>query len=197
MKGVFNLKPPRPRYKTTWDVKIVFDYMRGLWSLSSLSLQDLTVKNCMLTALVSAQRKQTLHLLRICNMDISDYVITFHVDDLLKTSKPGNVGCTLVFEQYKQDARICVYQHLKYYLDRTQELRGQESHLYSSFRKPHQRVSRDTIGRWLKHVMANAGLNVNLFKPHSTRSAAVSKVGASLPVTDTMNHVGWRNERTF
>lgn len=44
-------------------------------------------------ALVSAQRVQTLHKLRIDRMGMKTEGITFYVYDLLKQSRPGVLGC--------------------------------------------------------------------------------------------------------
>ena len=76
--------------------------------------------------------------------------------------------------------------------------RNGEKHLFLSFKKPHHRVSKDTIGRWLKLIMSAAGVDTNRFKPHSTRAAAVSKAGkGDVPITEIMTKAGWTNERTF
>ena len=63
LKGAFNLKPPRARYSHTWDVKVVFDYLRAQGPNEELSLKDVTMKLVLLTALTSGQRCQTLSLL--------------------------------------------------------------------------------------------------------------------------------------
>ena len=59
-------------------------------------------------------------------------------------------------------------------------------------------MSKDTIARWVRTVMMGAGLDVAIFKPHSTRSAATSKAKrACVPLTDILKHAGWCNHRTF
>ena len=64
--------------------------------------------------------------------------------------------------------------------------------------KPHPGVTKDTIARWIRTVMLEAGLDVGTFKPHSTRSAATSKAQqACVPIQDILKHAGWSNERTF
>ena len=35
-------------------------------------------------------------------------------------------------------------------------------------------MSKDTISRWLKSAMQLAGIDIGIFKPHSTRAAATS-----------------------
>ena len=62
-QGVYILRPPTPRYSSTWDVSKVTDYLKTLTSLRELSLKLLTLKTVMLCALDSAQRQQTLSAL--------------------------------------------------------------------------------------------------------------------------------------
>ena len=46
--------------------------------------------------------------------------------------------------------------------------------------------------------MTAARLDVAIFKPHSTRSAATSKAKrACVSLTDILKHAGWSNQRTF
>ena len=41
MKGIFNLRPPRPRYESTWDVSKVLHFLRSLSPVKYLKLKDL------------------------------------------------------------------------------------------------------------------------------------------------------------
>ncbi|KAJ8034638.1 hypothetical protein HOLleu_21560 [Holothuria leucospilota] len=59
LKGIFNLRPPMPRYQETWDVKVVFRYLRTLSPASRLTLKQITLKLSMILALTSAQRVQS------------------------------------------------------------------------------------------------------------------------------------------
>jgi hypothetical protein len=46
--------------------------------------------------------------------------------------------------------------------------------------------------------MTNAGVDTQIFKPHSTRAAATSKAKtASVPIQDILNKAGWSSSRTF
>ena len=65
MKGIFKINPPTPRYKTTWDPHIVLNYLSSLGTGDKLTLKLLSMKLLMLTALVSAQGGQSLHMLDI------------------------------------------------------------------------------------------------------------------------------------
>ena len=56
---------------------------------------------------------------------------------------------------------------------------------------------RDTIRRWVKFVQSS-GIDVNIFKPHSTRSASTSKAKLSdVPLAAILCKVGWKSESTF
>ena len=44
MKGIFQEKPPRPKYTGIWDVSIVLSHLRSLSPVDKLSLKKLTLK---------------------------------------------------------------------------------------------------------------------------------------------------------
>ena len=74
-----------------------------------------------------------------------------------------------------------------------------ESKLLISFRKPHRAVSKDTVARWVKSTLSNAGIDVTSFATQSTRAAStshsVNKAGLSL--AQVVKSAGWANGSTF
>ena len=64
------------------------------------------------------------------------------------------------------------------YLERTQEIRKLLS-LFISWVKPHIAVSQDTISRWIKSVLKEAGINLEDFSAHSVRGASAFAAFAS------------------
>ena len=58
MKGVYQNRPPMPRYNKTWNGSVVLQY---LWGMGTD--MELTLKLVMLIALTTACREQTTHLL--------------------------------------------------------------------------------------------------------------------------------------
>ena len=56
MKGIFNLKPPIPRYREFWDVRKVLEFFASQFPLESLLLKMFTLKTIALLALSTAQR---------------------------------------------------------------------------------------------------------------------------------------------
>ena len=78
MKGIFQSRPPLPRYSKTWDVlNSVPQYISSMGDSQDLSLKDLTLKLVMLVALTAAQRGQSLHLLDTLGMIREEAAYTF------------------------------------------------------------------------------------------------------------------------
>ena len=202
LKGVFGERPPKPRYETIWDVKIVLNFLRKWSPRSRLSMKQLTLKLVMLIALVSAQRSQTIHKLCLDNLTFSGSNANFKITDTLKHSRPGLPGMIVTLEAYPVDTRLCVLTYLKYYISETKKFREQngvvENRLFISYKKPYKAVTQDTISRWIHIVMKLSGVDVSYFKPHSTRAASASaaeKLG--VPIAEILKTAGWSNERTF
>ena len=202
LKGVFALRPPAPRYNVIWDVNIVFDFLRKLTPVYKLSLKQLTLKLVMLTALVTAQRSQTIQKLKISNLQFDGNKAIFRSPDVIKQTRPGHVGFTVTLKDYPPDRRLCVVHYLKYYLNVTKKLRKHngtlEDQLFISFKKPHCAVSKDTISRWLAVVLKQAGVDISQFRPHSTRAASTSAANKlGVPMQEILHTAGWSRAGTF
>ena len=89
MKGGFENRPSLSQYSATWDVAVVLKYLVKMHPADKLSLKDLTLKVVTLLALLSGQRRQTLHALKISCMVLNTDNFVFVLDKLLKTSKHG------------------------------------------------------------------------------------------------------------
>ena len=197
LKGVYNLRPPVARYNEIWDVGIVLNYLKTL-HISELSLKLLTLKLTMLIALTTASRSQSLHLLTIDNMVklSSKYILQY--SGLLKHCRRGYKTPVAELCAYALDEKLCVYLTLTEYLSRTKELRGENKHLLISYIKPFNSVTSSTIGRWIRTVMASAGINCDKYKAHSVRSAASSKANrCNVPIDSILQVAGWSNAKTF
>ena len=152
-------------------------------------------KLTMLLALLSGQRVQTLKALTLTSMTLTANRCVFMIDTPLKTTRPGN---RIEFLAYKPDRNLCVVQHLQAYIDRTSHLRGETDQLLIGYQKPHKPVSTNTIARWLKNVMAKAGIDTSVYKAHSTRAAVTSAAkGKQVPINTILSAAGWSNENTF
>lgn len=198
MKGVFNLRPPVSRYCATWDVDIVLRFLRTLSPVKELSFKDVTLKLVMLMALISAQRVQTLHLLKLKYMSKTRNAFTFLIVDVLKQSRPGYRPPVLEFKAFPPDRRLCTYTVMKEYLLRRKYKKCTETKVLVSYFGKNKAVCTSTISRWIRTVMSRAGIDTDIFKAHSTRAAVACKAKAAhVPVKDIMDKAGWSRESTF
>ena len=198
LKGIFECRPSLPRYQETWDVTVVLDYLAKFGLPEKLSLKNLTLKVVMLMALLSGQRRQTLHTLSIDCMQISSDKCVFFINSLLKTSRPGKHLACLEFQAYAPDVSLCIVKHFQHYLKRTEVLRGDVKQFFVSYTKPHKAVSPDTVSRWIKTTLAGAGIDTSKYGAHSTRSASTSAAkGNSISIATIMKSAGWSQESTF
>lgn len=195
MKGLFNLRPPMPRYSFTWDVSKVLDYLSTLFPLKDLSLKMLTLKLVALLALSSALRAQSLTCLNIENMTLSRNSVSFVVKTLQKTSKLGNVVQNIEINSYHRD-NICPVFTLSHYLDRTKDIRLTNIVLISF--KTRKSVTTSTIARWLKYILQLSGIDTKQFKAHSYRGASTSAAYKSgISVKDILKTANWKSAKTF
>lgn len=197
LKGIFELKPSLPRYAVIWDVGTVFDYFLTMSDLNELDLKTLTLKLTMLLALTTTQRCQTLSFLDTKFMQVLPDRFIFTLQDKLKTTKPGSHVSPIEIAAFPEEPALCPVRHLHHYISKTQNLR-QSTKLLVSFIKPYQQVTPSSIGRWLKTTLKDAGINVDLFTAHSSRTASSSYGSSSgLAINDILKAGGWSRAGTF
>ena len=198
LKGIFNKKPPRVKYKSVWDKDIVLKYMQAMPRTQELSLKELSIKLTMLIALTKAVRPQTIHLLSVKNIIKNKTEFIVELSGLQKHDRPGLHTNLVKIKAFPHDKALCPYLILEEYLARTKSIRGYQEQLLISYIKPHKQVSRDTIKRWLHTMMKCAGIDIEMYGPYSTRSASVSKAARiNMPINQIMLTAGWTIESTF
>ena len=70
--------------------------------------------------------------------------------------------------------------------------------LFISYTKPHKAVSPDTVSRWIKTTLVDAGIDTSKYSAHSTRSASTSAAkGNNISIPTIMKIAGWSQESTF
>lgn len=198
LKGVFELKPALPKYPEIWDVQRVLDHLKSYKSAEELSLKDLTLKLTMLLCLLTAQRCQTVQLIDINSIQqLADrYRVTFSAK--LKQTKPGHHLEPLELLKFPEDKALCVFEHLRLYLAKTKNLRGNHTQLLLSFIKPNAPVSKDTVARWVKTVLRDAGIDVSKYTAHSSRAASSSFAKSKgISLQEIMKCAGWSSDTTF
>ena len=76
--------------------------------------------------------------------------------------------------------------------------KNQTSQLSVSFIKPHNAVDKSTVAGWVKQILIMSGINTDIFKPHSTRSASSSHARLSgLSLSDILKRGSWSNKTTW
>ena len=192
MKGIFKLRPLRPRYTNTWDVSIVLNYLKDI---DTSSLVNLTEKTIMLLALSTAQRAQSLSKIKVTYINILKDSIEINIPDIIKTSAPGAYQPSLSLPFLDANKDLCVARTILLYLEGTKSVREKCEQLFISTKKPHHEVSTQTISRWVKQCLMNSGIDTNVFKAHSTRHAATSAASERGLDFDTIRRsAGWTEQ---
>lgn len=139
-KGVQLLRRCTPKYESSWDPKIVLQYLESLDS-ESINMILLSKKLTTLLALATAQRLQTLSLIDIRNIQLSETGIEVKISDKIKTSRHNTLQPNLFLPFLVEKPQICVARTLQIYLLRSSNLRNSSSHrllLYEDLSLPPQ-----------------------------------------------------------
>lgn len=194
LKGISNLRPALSKYNTTWDTRLVTDYLEKLHPLESLNLKDLSSKLATLLVLITGQRVQTIFYIKIDKITESANGFKAFIEDRLKTSGHNRVQPCLEIPFFRDNPSLCVASIVKYYIQRTKEIRPKdETYLFLGTRFPHARASKDTISRWVKETLHKAGVDKQ-FTAHSTRHASTSQVFKRNVSLDVIRRTaGWSN----
>ena len=98
----------------------------------------------------------------------------FTIGEKLKTTRPGKHLEPIELLEYPQDESLCV-SHLKRYIKYEEQLRAaQHTRLLISHAKPHEPVTNPTVGKWVKSVLREAGIDTSTFSGNSARPALTS-----------------------
>ncbi|XP_066595431.1 uncharacterized protein [Prorops nasuta] len=145
MRGVFRLRPSRPRYNFIWDVSKVLDKLR---------------------ALASGHRVQTFAAIKVKNIKINPREIVITVPEFLKTSGPGRAQPLLLLPFFQENPNLCAARTLSEYLNRTSQFREDIETLFITIKKPFKGASSQTLSRWLKDTLDICGIDISIFKAH-------------------------------
>ncbi|KAI5633931.1 phage integrase family domain-containing protein [Phthorimaea operculella] len=173
LKGAYKLKPNRPKYTSTWDPQVVFNYISKWYPNLELNLEKITKKLVILLALSTAHRVQTLSLLKLENVSITQNGVKIAVTDIIKTI---------------------------IYIFVTKNMRTTNAgNLLLTHKAPHRPATAQTISRWIKQVLSESGVDVGTFSAHSTRhaaSATSAAFSAGINVETIRKTAGWTSAST-
>ena len=119
---------------------------------------------------------------------------------LAKQSRQSKPLTEFFFPKFPDNKLLCPVTTLRAYEDRTLSRRTDRnrSSLFIALIKPYNPVTSSTIARWIKSVLTKSGINTDIFKAHSTRSATVSAAAkAGITTNDILNAADWSSESVF
>ena len=195
-KYFYKVKPIKPKHLTFWPVSKLLNFLETWHPIEDLSLKQLTLKTIAMIALSSSDRGQTIHLASVGNMNIESDKIEFIIKKKIKTTrrilKPTIITCVVT-----NNEKLNVSNYVLKYIERTKNFREQDGKLFLSWatKKP---VSRQTLSRWLVHVLYLSGIDTSSFQAHSYRGAGLSHAfqkGAT--INQVVQAGSWSNEATF
>ena len=100
----------------------------------------------------------------------------FYIASLLKTTRPAFHQMPLECLACPHTLNLCVVRYLDEYIICTQQRHNDCFQLLISPSKPFKGVKSYTIGRWLREVLTDAGVDTKTFAAHSTTSASADQL---------------------
>ena len=161
----------RDRPKSSRNLSVVLNELTKapFEPMKDTDLKHLTLKTAFLPALASGKRRSEIHAIvanKVSNLGQWEKVALFPSSDFIAKNQLAREGSqsvspvtipaltTIVDRQFKEDRTLCPVRALRYYLDRTKDLRGSRSLLFISFKKGHTSDIRPaTLSSWLKQTI--------------------------------------------
>ncbi|XP_047027863.1 uncharacterized protein LOC124635941 [Helicoverpa zea] len=194
LKGVFRIKPCFPKHNTIWDPNLVLNHLTTLFPNTSLRLDKITKKLATLLALSTGQRVQTLSLINEKDIAINETHICIEINNIIKTSAPNRKNPKLIIPFFREKEPICPASTLCSYIEFTKQYRqlSDTEKLFLTTKKPYHNASSQSISRWIKEMLRESGVDVNIFTAHSTRHASTSAASRSGVSIDVIKQTaGW------
>ncbi len=163
LKGAFNSRPPLPKYKATWKVSTVIEFITNLGINKDLTIANLTLKTAMLMASTRPSRSADLANLDLDRRSYTPEGVNFLPNTLAKQSKRSKPIQGFFFPSFSANELICLVKALREYEVRTAPIRGKETSVFLAMINPHKPVTSSTIARWLKKVLELSGVDTFVF----------------------------------
>ena len=216
-------RPKSSRNLPQWNLSVVLNELTKapFEPMKDTDLKHLTLKTAFLLALASGKRRSEIHAWvanKVSNLGQWEKVALFPSSDFIAKNQLAREGSqsvspvtipaltTIVGRQFKEDRTLCPVRALRYYLDRTKDLRGSQSLLFISFKKGHTSDIRPaTLSSWLKQTILlcykqadQQALDLVQVKAHDIRAFAASKAFyGGVSVDQIMQACHWKAHNTF
>ena len=199
MLGIFNSNPSKPRYSSFWDINSVLSFLEGLGPDTSLSFKNISSKLVMLLALTSLFRVSEIVAIDFRSIAFSGPVVKFALSRLRKSQHKGSLQ-VFSLNRLNSSPLICPVSCLKRYIFVTRDFRNESTNsgLILGLRSPHPPIRASIIGRWIKLLLSETGVDTTIYSAHSTRGASASKaMGAGISIESILRTGSWASECVF
>ena len=116
----------------------------------------------MLFIILGARRKQALFTLSNDNIIFKENKVILLVNKTTKYTKPNAPLEPLIYHHYPENQELCIVNCLKSYMGMRNALVGEKiKDPIINFGKAHKPVSHETISRWIKSKLTNAGADTS------------------------------------
>ena len=216
-------RPKSSRNLPKWNLSVFLNELTKapFEPMKDTDLIHLTLKTAFLLALASGKRRSKIHAWvanKVSNLGQWEKVALLISSDFIAKNQLAREGSqsvspvtipaltTIVDRQFKEDRTLCPVRALRYYLDRTKDLRGSRSLLFISFKKGHTSDIRPaTLSSWLKQTILlcykqadQQALDLVQVKAHDIRAFAASKAFyGGVSVDQIMQACHWKAHNTF
>ena len=209
LKGMFNKRPPTRRLAPSWSINDVLAMLAAppYEPLSNTPLELLTYKTLFLIAAASARRRGCLHALttkrEFLRFDPSGVRLLPDPEFLAKnqsasfTPKEIYLPSMQMGSSIAEDKFYCPVRALKWYLERTKQIRSSEK-LFILPRRPFTPASKSTLSRWIVNLIKPFTEEGERVRAHDLRGHATSKAWfGHIHLEDIMSAAAWKTPSTF
>ena len=216
-------RPKGRRGIPSWNLSLVLHQLTKapFEPLKEASLKHLTFKTVFLLALGSGKRRSEIHAWQHKNIrhqsDWSKVSLfpspSFLSKNQLAKEGPGSVAPVVIpalaptlDRSLKSDRSLCPVRALRYYLDRTSDIRQGKQLVFVSFKKGFDKdISPATISSWIKQTVIlcyelsdHHAHTLHQVKAHDVRAFAASKAFQSgVSLEQILSACHWKSHNTF
>ena len=216
-------RPKGRRGIPSWNLSLVLHQLTKapFEPLKEASLKHLTFKTVFLMALGSGKRRSEIHAWLHKNIrhqsdwsKVSFYPSpSFLSKNQLAKEGPDSVAPVVIpalahtiDKSLKGDRSLCPVRALRYYLDRTSDLRQNKELVFISFKKGFDKdISSATVSSWIKQTVIlcyelsdQQALTLHQVKAHDVRAFAASKAfQAGISLEQILSACHWKSHNTF
>ena len=186
IKGVYHLRPPKPKYYSFWYADILLRYWQQREDNSPLNLLELSKK--VTTLLVLLHRINTITTFDISLITMLNDTCIFYPYELLKHDRQGKPRDKTIYKKF-ENSKLCPMAATKKYLKRRTKYNAAHAEFLFTTVRPYGPPHKDTLARWVKNTLTQAGVNTSNFSSHSCRSSASNKADMGVDL-DTILKMG-------